>query len=77
MVEDFAAVGEALRTCARCGKPAPEFHSGVPEDQGWYVLEAGLICGDCMTAEDWREAEGDSLRALEWRRRLRSDDDQD
>lgn len=73
--EDVMEFAESLKQCARCAKPAPEFPSGLPQEQGWYVLGHGLVCTDCMRPDDWRAAVADSLRTLGWKRRLRREED--
>ena len=72
MRHDRMESAASLSRCARCGKAAPGFNreDSIPEDLGWYILDSGLICTECMTPGDWDEAERASLEALRWRRRL-------
>lgn len=73
--EDLMAIAEALRACGACGREAPSFDSGIPEDIGWYIVargdDAALACPDCVTQGERDKAAIESVEALKWQRRLR------
>jgi len=73
MDEDFAAIGELLRRCAGCGAEPPDFGLDNPEEHGWYIVARGIVCVTCATQPELDANAEESVRALEWKRRLRGD----
>ena len=76
--EDVMATAEAVRACGTCGREAPTFDSGIPEDIGWYIVargdEATLACPDGVTQDERDHAAVESVEALRWQQLLKGED---